>query len=387
MIKPHFPPRLAGLLVFFSLVVGCNTTSAPPPQGPPIVTVAVPLERTVTDHLDFSGKTAAVESVQLRARVGGYLKQVTYKEGDEVKDGKVLFKIEPDPYQADLDRALAKVKGAEAVVAQTAAAYERMARLRPSRAVSEEEVEKALRSRDVAAASLEVAKATVAIKQLNLDFTKVLAPIDGRVDKADVTVGNLVTASLYDATVLTNIVRMEPMYVYFDVDELTLLRILRMMQQGKVGSHKDKNPEVLLGLGNGDDLPFHGTMDFVGNQVNPSTGTISVRGVFANKDWALSPGLFARVRVPVGEPHSALLVNDRAFGTNRGQKFLLVLNDRKEVVYRPVTVGALHGGLREVTAGLKAGERVIINGLLRVRPGVTVDPRPGQMQADVTAKK
>jgi RND family efflux transporter MFP subunit len=378
MSKSSSCPFLFALLAaLLYLAAGCGGEALPPAPGPPVVTVAAPVEQAVADRVDFSGKTVAVESVQLRARVGGYLLKFDYKEGDAVKLGQVLFEIDPRPYQAELDAALAQVKVAQALVTQTESAYQRAARLRPGGSVSQEELEKALRTRDVAVASLDVARSTVAVKQLNLGFTKVVAPIDGRADKADVTVGNLVSANLNDATVLTNIVRLDPMYAYFDVDELTMLRLLERVQEGKMPSREEKAPEVLLGLGNGEDYPVHGTIDFVGNQVDPSTGTLTVRGVFPNKDRVLAPGLFARLRLSLGGPHPALLVNDRALGTDQGQKFLFVVNDQNEVAYRAVTVGALHGGLREVTAGLKPGERVVINGLMQVRPGITVEPKPG----------
>jgi RND family efflux transporter MFP subunit len=351
------------------------------------VTVATPVQQAVTDHVDFSGKTAAVESVELRARVGGYLQKVEYKEGNEVKTDQVLFAIDARPYQAELERAQAHVKATQAELTQAEYAYERAAQLRPQGAISQEEYEKVLRTRDVAVADVAAARANVAVKQLNLDFTKVQAPIDGRADKADATPGNLVSANLIDATVLTNIVRLDPMYVYFDVDELTTLRFLRQMREGKMPSREEKAPEVLLGLGNGQDYPFRGTVNFVGNQFDPSTGTVSVRGVFPNKDRALAPGLSARVRVPLGGPHRALLVSDRALGTNRGQKFLYVVDGKNRVEERPVTVGALHGGLREVVDGLKPGERVVINGLLRVRAGVTVEPKPGAMRPEPADKK
>jgi RND family efflux transporter MFP subunit len=386
MSKPLFPQGLGALLAACVLGAGCRQVSQPPAPAAPVVTIAAPVEQTVTDHVDFSGKTAAVESVELRARVGGYLQTVQYKEGDEVKRDQVLFGIDPRPYQTELDHAKARVKAAKAQVAESDSAYKRAAGLAPSGAISAEELERTLRTRDVSVASLASAQANEQLKQLNLDFTKVLAPIDGRADKADVTVGNLVSANLNDATILTNIVRMEPMYAYFDVDELTALRILQLQLQGKQAP-RDKNPiEVLLGLGRDSNYPFRGTVDFVANQVDPSTGAITVRGVFPNKDRALAPGLFAHIRVPLGEPRKAVLVNDRALGTNQGQKFLYLVNEKNKVEYRPVTIGALHQGLREVTDGLKPGERVVINGLLRVRTGVTVEPKSGEMRPESTDK-
>jgi RND family efflux transporter MFP subunit len=386
MNKSLFPQGLGVLLAAGFFSAGCGESSLPPAPGPPVVTVAVPVEQTVTDHVDFSGKTAAVESVELRARVGGYLRTVQYTEGNEVKKDQVLFGVDPRPYQIELDHAQARVKAAQAQAAESEANYQRTVRLMASNATSAENLEVYRRTRDVSAAALAAARANVQLKQLNRDFTNVLAPIDGRVDKADVTVGNLVSANLNDATILTNIVRMEPMYAYFDVDELTALRILRLQLQGKLAPREKKPLEVLLGLSRDSNYPVHGMIDFVGNQVDPSTGSITVRGVFPNKDRALSPGLFAHIRLPLGEPHKALLVNDRALGTNQGQKFLYLVNDKNKVEYRPVTIGALHHGLREVTNGLKLGERVVINGLLRVRPGVTVEPKSGEMRPESTDK-
>ncbi len=388
MNKPLFFSQGFGVLLAAGLLsTGCGETSLPPAPGPPIVTVAVPVEQTVTDHVDFSGKTAAVESVELRARVGGYLQTVQYTEGNEAKKDQVLFGVDPRPYQIELERAQARVKAAKAQAADSESTYQRTARLYRSAATSAEQLEKDRRTRDVSAAALDAAQANVQLKQINRDFANVLSPIDGRVDKADVTVGNMVSANLNDATILTNIVRMEPMYAYFDVDELTALRILRLQLQGKVAPREKKPPEVLLGLDRDPNYSFRGMIDFVANQVDPSTGTITVRGVFPNKDRALSPGLFAHIRVPLGEPHKVLLVNDRALGTNQGQKFLYVVDEKNTVQYRPVTIGALHHGLREVKDGLKLGERVVINGLLRVRPGVTVEPKSGEMRPESTDKR
>jgi RND family efflux transporter MFP subunit len=387
MNKPPFPPGLGVLLAAGFLNAGCGGTSLPPAPGPPVVTVAVPVEQKVTDHVDFSGKTAAIESVELRARVGGYLQKVRFKEGNEVRKGQVLFQIDPRPYQNELEHAQARVTAAQSQVTESESAYERASRLRGEGAISALEFEKARRKRDVSVAALAAARATVRVKELNRHFADVLSPIDGRVDKADVTVGNMVSASLIDATVLTNIVRMEPMYAYFEVDELTMLRILRLQLQGKLAPREKKPVKVLLGLGRDSNYPIRGTINFVGNQVDASTGTITVRGVFPNKDRVLSPGLFARIRVPLGEPHKALLVNDRALGTNQGQKFLYVVDEKNKVEYRPVTIGALHHGLREVTDGLKRGERVVINGLLRVRQGVKVEPKAGAMRREPAGKR
>ena len=211
--------------------------------------------------------------------------------------------------------------------------------------------------------------------QLDLGFTKVTAPVSGRVSRYYVTVGNLVQAGdLTGGTLLTTIVSVDPMYAYFDVDEHTVLRVKQLIREGKAKTPDDVEIPVWLGLANEDGLPHRGTINFIDNQVNPRTGTLRVRGVFPNKDEALSPGYFARVRVPIGVPHKALLVTERALDTDQGQKVVYVVDERHRVASRPVRLGALHDGLREITDGLKPGERVIVNGLQQVRPGMTVEP-------------
>lgn len=380
MNKPLFFSQGFGVLLAAGLLsTGCGETSLPPAPGPPIVTVAVPVEQTVTDHVDFSGKTAAVESVELRARVGGYLQTVQYTEGNEAKKDQVLFGVDPRPYQIELERAQARVKAAKAQAADSESTYQRTARLYRSAATSAEQLEKDRRTRDVSAAALDAAQANVQLKQINRDFANVLSPIDGRVDKADVTVGNMVSANLNDATILTNIVRMEPMYAYFDVDEHSVQRVRQMIHDGKAQSARDSELPVWLGLANEARFPHQGTVNFVDNQVNPKTGTLRLRGVFPNKDEMLTTGYFARVRVPIGFPHRAVLVSDRALDTDQGQKVVYVVDKDNKVDTRPVRLGALHDGLREITDGLKPGERVIVKGLQQVRPGAIVEPTVVEM--------
>jgi RND family efflux transporter MFP subunit len=237
-------------------------------------------------------------------------------------------------------------------------------------------MEKSAAARGVDIANIAADKAVVAQNELNLQYTKVTAPVSGRVSRYNVTVGNLIQSGDQNGgTLLTTIVSVDPMYAYYDVDERTVQRISKLIREGKVKWGRKTEWPVSLGLATEEGFPHHGTVNFVDNQVNPKTGTLRVRGVFPNKDEALAPGFFARVRVPVGPPRQALLVTDRALDNDQGQKILYVVNQNKEVVSRPVRAGALHDGLRAVEDGLKPGERVIVNGLQLVRPGITVEPK------------
>jgi RND family efflux transporter MFP subunit len=368
-----------GLCSFSFLATGCERASAPPPVSIEVA-VSPPIQRDVIDFLDFTGRTQARDSVQLRARIGGYLNKINFTDGAEVKEGQVLFEIDDRTYRAQRDVARAQVKLAEALVAEARAEYQRQLALFRTQSTTREEVEKAQRDRETAQAKLEEAKEDLHQAELNLDYTQVKAPFSGRADRANVTVGNLVSADSKNATVLTSIVTLEPMYVYFAVDQPTLLRLQQRVREGTLKSAQEKPPEVLLGVGDGSDHPFHGTIDFISNRVDPLTGTLTVRGSFPNKDRFLRPGLFARIRVPVGDPHPAVLISDDAVGTNQGQKFVYVVSDDNEVVYRLVKLGALSDGLRIVEEGLKRGERIVVGeGMLRVRPGLTVVPTESKM--------
>jgi RND family efflux transporter MFP subunit len=365
-----------------ALVLGCSLglagcarrPSEAPTPAPPPVSVSYPVEREVTDHADFTARTAAVDSVEVRAHVWGYLDKVNFKEGALVKKGDVLFELDPRPYQALLDQAKAKVRQAEAQLRFSESDYERNLGLMRSRAVARADMERIEASRDTALANLAADKALVVSRDLDLLYTKVTAPVSGRVSRYAVTVGNLVqSGDQGGGTLLTTIVSVDPMYAYFDVDERTVLRVKRLIREGKAGTPDAVEVPLWLGLADEDGHPHRGTVDFVDNQVNPRTGTQRVRGVFPNKDELISPGYFARVRVPIGAPHKALLISDRALDTDQGQKIVYVVGKDSRVASRPVRLGALHNGLREITDGLRPGERVIVNGLQQVRPGMTVE--------------
>jgi RND family efflux transporter MFP subunit len=373
-----------GAALFLGLclgVAGCARAPAGvPPAEPAPVAVSYPVERDVTDYKDYTGRTAAVDSVDVKAHVWGYLQKVNFKEGDLVKKGDVLFELDARPYDALLTQAKAKVAQDEAQLAFDEAEYQRYVGLARTSAVSKSDVDKAAAARGVDLANIAADKALVAQRQLDVEYTKVLAPISGRVSRYNVTIGNLIqSGDQGGGTLLTTIVSVDPIYAYFDVDEHTVLRVRQMIREGKAKSARDSERPVFLGLANEDGFPHRGTINFVDNQVNPRTGTLRLRGVFPNKDDTLGTGYFVRIRVPIGFPHKAVLVTDRAIDTDQGQKVVYVVNDKNEVVSRPVSLGALHDRLREITAGVNPDELVIVNGLQQVRPGATVEPKVVEM--------
>jgi len=276
-----------------------------------------------------------------------------------------------------LNQAKANVAQDEAQLTFDEAEYQRNLNLVRTAAVSRSDLDKTSAARGVDLANIAADKAVVASRQLDLNYTKVTAPVSGRASRYSVTVGNLVQSGDQNGgTLLTTIVSVDPMYAYYDVDERTVQRVAQMLREGKAAeSAPETELPVSLGLATEEGFPHQGTVNFVDNQVNPKTGTLRVRGVFPNKDQSLSPGFFARVRVPVGQPRQALLVSDRALDTDQGQKILYVVNDKNEVMSRPIRAGALHDGLRAIEDGLKPGERVVVNGLQLVRPGITVEPK------------
>jgi RND family efflux transporter MFP subunit len=360
-------------------LAGCAGAPSESPWAAPIpVTVSYAVERQVTDYADFTGRVAAVDSVEVRAHVWGYLDKVNFKEGDLVKKGDVLFEIEPKIYQAAYDASKAQVAQNEARLQLAKVTNARFQVLFKdlSGAVSQLDLDKYQAQQDEALANLDLAKANLATARHNLEWTKVTAPVSGRVSRYVVTVGNLIqSGDQSGGTLLTTIVSVDPMYVYFDVDEHTVLRVRKLIREGKATSARASEWPVWLGLANEDGFPQRGIINFVDNQVNPKIGTLRLRGVFPNKDEALSPGYFARVRVPIGFPHQALLVSDRALDTDQGQKLVYIVDKDNKVVSRPVRLGALHDGLREITDGLKPSERVIVNGLQQVRPSIAVEPK------------
>jgi multidrug efflux system membrane fusion protein len=383
---------------------GCNQSgqlSGEP--AVPVVRVSLPLERKVTDYEYFTGRTGAVDDVEIRARVTGYLEKIYFEPGKEVKAGQPLFLIDPRPYKAQLDLAESQVllNEAQLSLAQANLARGRNLSKTPG-AISQEDLDNLVSQAKVAGAAVKSAKANVESAQLNMLFTNITAPVSGAVGRNLLTIGNLVSQ---DSTLLTTLVSYDPMYAYFDVDERTMLNIQKLIREGKMQSAKTghKTP-VQFGLANeGEDYPHEGYIDFVNNQVDTGTGTLQVRGLIDNPKIGkgdtrlLTPGLFVRVRVPIGPAHQALLIPQAALGTDQGQKFVYVIGDKNKVEYRPVSPAAMQSdGLQVVEPIMivqtKEGERpalegekgvpsltptdqVIVGGLQRVRSGMVVNPK------------
>jgi RND family efflux transporter MFP subunit len=360
--------------------LGCSR-SLPEEEAPapPSVGVARPIEREVTDYHDFTGRIAAIETVQVRARVWGYLRKINFREGAEVQKGDVLFEIDPRTYQAELDRAQANLEQSRAHRDRLLADAARARTLVAQRAIGQEEYDKTAADAVEGSASVRLAEAVVASAQLNLDDTKVRAPVSGRVSRARVTVGNLVQSGEMGGTVLTMLVSTDPVYAYYDVDDQTFLRVRGSTMAVTSSPPRSAALGVLLGLPNETGYPHAGKIDFVDNQVDASTGTMKMRGVFANPDGLLTPGLFVRVRVPLSGPHRALLVADRVVDSDQGRKVVYALNENNVVEQRLVRLGKLHDGLREIESGLEPGQRVVVDGIQRVRGGMTVEPRLMEM--------
>jgi membrane fusion protein, multidrug efflux system len=361
------------------LLPGCTRKPASAPPPPPTVTACKPIEKQITDYVDFTGRTDAVFSTDIRPRVTGYLVAMPFREGAEVAKDQILFEIDDRPYKAALDLAKASEEVAKAALIKTQGEYDigLMVQRERKDAISTQELTKRLGARDEAQGNVDRAKASLVNAQLNYDWCKVRSPIQGKVGRYLLTLGNLVNA---DATQLTTVVSEDPIYVYFDVDENTMLTVMRtVVLPSKVNMMANKGVPVLMGLADeSDKFPHRGYVDFGNNVVNASTGTILLRGVFDNPantigSRLLRPGMFVRVRLPFGKPHKALLVNEKALQSDQGQKFLLLANDKNVVEYRRVKTGPLQeDGLRVIADGLKPGERVIVDNLQMIRPEITV---------------
>jgi len=346
--------------------------------------VAQVIEKRVKDWDEFTGRLQAVETVEIRPRVSGYIDKVAFTEGSQVKRGDLLFVIDPRPYRAEYDRAAADVKRFKTALELARIELGRVQRLRDSGAVSEEELDE--RKSSVAQGEANVAGSEAALEtaSLNLNFTQVASPIAGRVSRAEVTRGNLVTGGINGGTLLSSVVSMDPIYLYFDADEQSYLRYTQTAHSGVGPSSNDAQNPVQIGLANEEGFPHAGAVDFVDNQLNPQTGTIRARAVLQNKSGQFTPGLFARVQLLVSGEYSAILIEDRAVNTDQNQKYVLLLGANNQIEYRKVKLGRIIEGLRIVREGLKPGDVIVVNGAQRVHPGITVAPQRVTMGATGT---
>lgn len=352
------------------------------PQGVP-VSVAAVLQKDIALWDEFSGRLEAVQRVEVRPRVAGALQAVHFKEGALVKQGDLLVTVDPAPYAAEVDRAEAQVAAAQARVSYTRSELDRSTRLLQETAIAQREHDERQNAYREADANLRAAQAALQTARLNLSYTQVRAPVAGRVGRIEVTVGNLVSAGA-GAPVLTSLVSVSPIYASFDTDEQIVVKALQDLGSGVKGQSARQllaRIPVQMGTGTSGGTPYTGHLQLIDNQVDAKSGTVRVRAVFDNADGALIPGQFARIRMGQARNTQAVLINERAVGTDQSKKFVMVVAEGNKAEYREVTLGAPVDGLRVVTSGLKAGETIVVNGLQRVRPGAVLAPQAVPMTA------
>ena len=352
------------------------------PQGVP-VSVAAVLQKDIALWDEFSGRLEAVQRVEVRPRVAGALQAVHFKEGALVKQGDLLVTVDPAPYAAEVDRAEAQVAAAQARVSYTRSELDRSTRLLQESAIAQREHDERQNAYREADANLRAAQAALQTARLNLSYTQVRAPVAGRVGRIEVTVGNLVSAGA-GAPVLTSLVSVSPIYASFDTDEQIVVKALQDLGSGAKGQSARQllaRVPVQMGTGTSGGTPYTGHLQLIDNQVDAKSGTVRVRAVFDNADGALIPGQFARIRMGQARNISAVLINERAVGTDQNKKFVMVVAEGNKAEYREVTLGAPVDGMRVVTSGLKAGETIVVNGLQRVRPGAVLAPQSVPMTA------
>ncbi len=383
--------RAAVVIVgILGLAAGCRQAAAPVKPGPPRVEYMTPLAGRITDFAEFPGQTDARITVQIRSRVSGYITKVYFKDGSRVEEGNLLFEIDPRPYKAEFDRAQGNLEQIQAHKKRLEHEYQRAKTLYAQRSISLEDYERYESDLRETEANIEVAKANLEVARLNLEWTEIRAPETGLLSRRLVDPGNLIRA---DDTILTSIVTQDPMYVYFDVDEQSMLRVRRLIRDGKVKARSEKEVPVLVGLSDeAPGFPHEGTVDFTDNRVDVNSGTLRFRATVANPKGILTPGLFARVRLPIGDPHPTLFVREDAITTDQGRKIVYIIETDKGSETKPspagpkpapgevagtaetreVKVGALRDGYRAIESGLAPGERIVVTGLQRIRPGVPV---------------
>ena len=360
--------RLPLAILAVAVMSACGKTPEQAAAMPPAkISVAKVLEQPVNEWDEFTGRLEAPETVQIRPRVSGQIDQVAFTEGALVKKGDLLFQIDPRPFQAEVRRLEAQLQQTKAAATRSDNEAQRGERLRQSNAISAELADSRTTAAQEARAAVAGIQAQLDLAKLNLSFTRVTSPISGRVSRAEITAGNLVTA---DVTALTSVVSTDKVYAYFDADERVFLKYTQLARNGQRGA----TTPVYMGLSNEDGNPHLGQMNFVDNQVNPKTGTIRGRAVFDNSDGTYTPGLYARLKLVGSGTYSAVLINDEAVGTDLGKKFVLVMDGDNKSAYRAVELGPKIEGLRIVRSGLNKDDTIIVKGLQRVRPGSPVTP-------------
>jgi RND family efflux transporter MFP subunit len=368
---------LAGALA----LAGCDDgasgqAGAAAPAAPPEVTVAHPLAQELVEWTEFTGRFAAVQEVELRARVSGYLATIDFRDGQIVDKGQSLFLIDPRPFEAALARARADLASAQAQLELAKLQFDRVAQLVGSPAFAQTNYDQRLQERSAAEASLGAAQAAVEQAQLNLDYTRITAPIAGRISDRRLDIGNLVT----EATVLTTIVSQTPIYFVFDMSEADFLAYQRAVLAGELPSTRDRSTLVNVKLVDEDDWRRQGQMNFVDNVVDRSSGTVRARAEFLNPDYLIQPGQFGTIRIPGSPEYPAILIPDEAIVTDQSQKLVMTVTADNRIEPRVIRPGPTELGLRIVRRGLEPTDRIVINGLLRVRPGMEVTPQPGQIE-------
>ena len=374
--------RLAAFLLLFGSGAPKESVAADAPPAPPAVTVSQPIQRELVEWDEYTGQFAAKEYVEIRARVSGYLTEIHFEDGQLVKEGDLLFVIDPRPYEATLAAARAQLAQGNAQVELATRQLERTAELRKKDFEPASTYDQRVSDLKVATSAVESAKAAIRSAELNVGFTRITAPVTGRISNHQVSVGNLISGGDAATTpALTTIVSLDPIYFYFDMSEGDYLAYQRATAAGMLNEARETTPPVYAHLSDETDWPWKGQLNFLDNQVDRSAGTIRARATFANPGYFLTPGQFGRIRIPASEQHVAILVPDSALVTDQSRRVVMTVKDDGTVEPKVVRPGPLtEDGLRIIRAGLEPSDRVIINGLARVRPGGKVTPQPGQIE-------